>query len=85
MWDNFENLTKVLAKLCVLLLIHTFLEILPAYSLKSPNLFNFREGNQKGRGANRGALFSAGGRQQETLRHCPVVNSVLLYVVMRYY
>ena len=29
---------------------HTFLEIFPAYPLKSSNLFIFREGHQKGRG-----------------------------------
>ena len=57
MWDDFENLTKVLAKLRVLLSIHTFLEILPAYSLKPPNLFNFREGHQKGRGRQQGGAF----------------------------
>ena len=38
-------------------MIHTFLEILPAYSLKSPNLFNFREGHQKGRGRQQGGAF----------------------------
>ena len=47
-WKN----DTILAKLRVLLKKHTFLEILPAYPLKSPNLFNFREGRQKGGCAN---------------------------------
>ena len=52
--------------LYVLLSKHTLLEILPAYSLKSSNLFNFREGRKKGRGgANMGAPF----HKQVTLRH----------------
>ena len=52
MWDNFEKLNWGTSKTARFDLEekHTFLEILLAYPLKSPNLFNFREGRQKGSG-----------------------------------
>ena len=41
-------------------ILEAFLEILLAYPLKSSNLFNFREGHQKGRGLQQGGTFSVG-------------------------
>ena len=49
-------------KLRVLFKKHTFLEIIPAYPIKSSNLLNFREGRQKLRGCQQGGrgAFSVG-------------------------
>ena len=59
MWENFEKLNESTSKTAHFALeIHFFLENLPAYPLKPPNLFNFREGRQKGRGR---SFFCGGG------------------------
>ena len=39
--------------------------ILPAYPLKSSNLFNFREQHQKGRGTKRGGGINRGAHFQQ--------------------
>ena len=64
-------------KLRVLFKKHTFLEIIPAYPIKSSNLLNFREGRQKVKGRQQGeggggGVFGGGGGggQHATLRHC---------------
>ena len=81
MWDNFEKLNLVLStitKLRVLIYKHTFLEILPAYPLKSSNLFNFRKECPKERGANRGRFFSEEGANVTPL------HTVNLYMIQQH-
>ena len=62
-----------------------FLEILPVYPLKSPNLFNFREGHQKWRGRQQGGCFFRQGGANRQRYATGTLSSHLLYEYLLFY
>ena len=74
LWENLEKLNYGTSK------TH-FLEILPAYPLKSCNLFNFREGRQQGEERQQGEGAQQGGAfQWEGVPTGNVTPLVLLFI-----
>ena len=81
LWENLEKLNYGTSKTARFALETHFLEILPAYPLKSCNLFNFREGRQQGEERQQGEGAQQGGAfQWEGVPTGNVTPLVLLFI-----